>query len=250
MMDSFIADVRYTLTSMRRDRGFAAAALATLALGIGATTAVFSVVYGVLLRPLPYPESERLVRLFEEHPGAPRPPGEPPMTNALMYAWRARTQTLEGMAAYYGRAYTVSLNGEATRLHGAEVSAAAFPLLGAKPAMGRFYSPGDEAPKPKQVVVLSDRFWRDRFARRPEIVGASMMIEGQAYEVVAVAEPGFQFPDHDTQIWTPYTDPTLTDPSVQGGIWLAPTLARLKPGVTLAAAEAEGTAVAQSIPRP
>src|SRR5215510_4048182 len=105
-MDSFIADIKYTLATMRRDRGFAAAALVTLALGIGATTAVFSVVYGVLLRPLPYPDSARLVRLYEEHPGAPRPPGEPPMANTTMYAWRARAETartVDGLAAYYGR---------------------------------------------------------------------------------------------------------------------------------------------------
>jgi putative ABC transport system permease protein len=111
-MYSLLGDIKYTLIAMNRDRGFAAAALVTLALGIGATTAVFSVVYGVLLRPLPYPESERLVRVYEEHPGAPRPPGEPPLTNTTMYAWRARTQTVEGLAAYYAREYTVSLDGD------------------------------------------------------------------------------------------------------------------------------------------
>src|SRR6185295_16452745 len=141
---------------------------------------------------------------YEEHPGAPRPPGEPPMSNTTMYAWRARTQTLDGMAAYYAREYTVSSNDEATRLHGAEVSAAAFSLFGAKPAAGRFFSAGEEAPRPKPVVVLSDRFWRDRFSRRADVIGAAMTIEGQPYEIVGVADAGFHFPDHDTQIWTPY----------------------------------------------
>jgi len=249
-LSSLIADIKYTLTTMRRDRGFAAAALVTLALGIGATTAVFSFVYGVLFRPLPYPESERLVRVYEEHPGAPRPPGEPPLTNTTMYAWRARTQTVEGLAAYYAREYTVSLDGQAMRLHGAEMSAVGFALLRARPAAGRFYSPADEAPRPGRVVVLSDRFWRDRFSRRPDAIGGAMTIEGQTYEIIGVAEAGFRFPDLDTQIWTPYDHPTLTNPAVQGGIWLGPTLARLKPGATLAQVEAEGTAVARSMPRP
>src|ERR1044071_7621127 len=145
-METLLRDVRYAIATMRRNKGFAAAGVITLALGIGATTAVFSVVYGVLLKPLPYPESERLVRVYEEHPGAPRPPGEPPLTNTTMYAWRARTQTVEGLAAYYAREYTVSFDARATRLHGAEVSAAGFSLLRAKPAAGRFFTPGDEAP--------------------------------------------------------------------------------------------------------
>src|SRR3982750_3109552 len=145
-MDAFVQDLRYAVASMRRNTAFAAAALVTLALAIGATTAVFSVVYGVLLRPLPYPESDRLICVYEQPPGAPQQPGEPPLTNTTMYAWRARTQTVEGLAAYYARDYTVSLDGLATRLHGAEVSAAGFTLLRAKPAAGRFFSPVEEAP--------------------------------------------------------------------------------------------------------
>jgi predicted permease len=190
------------------------------------------------------------VRVYEEHPGAPRPPGEPPLTNTTMYVWRARTRTVEGLAAYYAREYTVSFDAQATRLHGAEVSAAGFSLLRAKPAAGRFFSPGDEAPRPKRVVVLSDRFWRDRFSRRADAIGGAMTIEGQPYEIIGVADASFHFPDSDTQIWTPYEDPTLIDPTVQGGIWLGPTLARLRPGATLAQVEAEGTAVARSVPRP
>jgi len=102
-MESVLADLKYTVVSMHRDAAFAAAALVTLALGIGATTAVCSAVYGVLIRPLPYPDADRLVRVYEEHPGAPRPPGEPPMANATMYAWRGGTGTLEGLAAHPAR---------------------------------------------------------------------------------------------------------------------------------------------------
>src|SRR5436190_20526818 len=146
MGEEILDDVKYTWVSMRRSPGFALAALVTLGLGIGATTAVFSVVYGVLLRPLPYPDSDRLVRLYEEHPGAPRPPGEPPLSNTTMYAWRDRLQTLEGLAGYYGREYTVTIGGDVVRMHGAEASPSLFTLLGVQAELGRFYAPGEDAP--------------------------------------------------------------------------------------------------------
>ena len=98
-----LREFTHALALLRRERRFAATAILTLALGIGAATAVFSVVYGVLLRPLPYPDPDRLVRLYEEHPGAPRMPGEPPLSNTTMYAWAARLETLEALAPYYAR---------------------------------------------------------------------------------------------------------------------------------------------------
>src|SRR5690349_17909151 len=115
-----VRELRHALALLRRDPRFTATAVLTLALGIGATTAVFSIVSGVLLRPLPFPEADRLVRAYEEHPGAPRPPGERPLSNTTMYAWEARLQTLEALAAYYAREYTASFDGEAVRVHGAE----------------------------------------------------------------------------------------------------------------------------------
>src|SRR4051812_10174291 len=169
LTDAIVSDVKYTWVSMRRSPAFAVAALVTLGLGIGATTAVFSVVYGVLLRPLPYPDPDRLVPLYEEHPGAPRPPGEPPLSNTTMDAWRARTQTLEGLASYYAREFTVVVDGEATRLHGAEVAASAFQLLHATALAGRLFTSSDEAPKPRRVVVVSERFRRERLAQRAQV---------------------------------------------------------------------------------
>jgi putative ABC transport system permease protein len=249
-MDGVVRDVRYALATMRRDRGYAAAAILTLALGIGATTAVFSVVYGVLMRPLPYADSGRLVRLFEEHPGAPRPPGDPQLSNTTLYAWRDRLQTLDGIAAYYAREYTVALGGNATRVHGAEVSPSLFGLLGATPALGRFLRAGDDARNANRFVVIGDRLWREHLAGAADVIGRTLTIEGTAHEVVGVAPPGLGFPDHDTQLWTPYDDPTLADPSVQGGMWLSQALGRLKFGVSRGQAEAEGTAIAQSVKRP
>src|SRR3954466_480032 len=107
-MDAITQDFKYARTVLRRERGFTAAAILALALGIGATTAVFSVVYGVLLRPLPYPDADRLVPIYEEHPGAPRPPGEPETSNITLNAWGARLRSLEPIAPYYALEYTVA----------------------------------------------------------------------------------------------------------------------------------------------
>ena len=252
-MDTLLRDLRYALTTLKRDKAFAVAALLTLALGIGATTAVFSTVYGVLLRPLPYPEPDRLVRVYEEHPGGVRMPGEPPLSNTTMYVWQQGMQTLEGIAAYYGREYTVAASGDspdAERVHGAEAASEAFALLRATPELGRFFVAREDRPDANKVVVISDRLWRERFGARPDAIGATLTLDDQPHEIVGVARPDFRFPDRDVQLWTPYEDPTLTDPATQGGMWVAPTIGRLRPGVTLTQAEAEGTTAARSVKRP
>src|SRR6185503_1344625 len=138
-METLLKDIRYACAMMRRNKGFTTAGLLTLALGIGATTAVFSVVYGVLLRPLPYPAAERLVRLSEEHPGANSPLRAPLLSNLTYYAWSAAPRTLDRFAAYRTSAYTVTRDGESVRLDGAAVTASLFPMLGETPALGRFF---------------------------------------------------------------------------------------------------------------
>src|SRR3954470_19441158 len=171
-----LRDLTQALSLLRRERRFAATAIVTLALGIGAATAVFSVAYGVLLRPLPYPDSERLVRIYEEHPGAPRMPGEPPLSTTTMYAWSARLQTLEALAAYYAREYTASFDGQAVRVHGAEASPSLFPLLRARAQLGRFYRPGEDAPRANLFVVIGDRLWREQFGASVDVVGRSILL--------------------------------------------------------------------------
>jgi predicted permease len=249
-MEILLADAAHAFRVLRRDARFSIAALTTLALGIGATTAVFSTIYSVLFRPLPYADAGRLVRVYEVHQGAPLPPGDPQLANTTMYAWRRRLKTLEDMAAYYGREYTVTFDGEAVRIHGAEASSSLFPLLRVNAQVGRFFTAAEDAPNANRVVVISDRLWRRRFGTRSDVIGRAIAIESKVCTIVGVAPPDFAFPDREVELWTPYEDPTLTDPSVQGGMWLAPTLGRLKPGVTRASAEAEGTAAARSMPRP
>src|SRR5262245_43200718 len=142
-METLLQDVRYAVTIMRRNPGFTAAGLLTLALGIGATTAVFSIVYGVLMRPLPYPDADRLMRLSEEHPGGNSPLRVPMLSNLTYHAWSHSPATIEQFAAYSYDEYTVALPGGAVRLVGAPVTPSLFPLLGATPALGRFFVADD-----------------------------------------------------------------------------------------------------------
>lgn len=249
-MRTAIADVRYAVRVLRRDRHFTIAALLALTLATGMTTAVFSVIYGVLLRPLPYPEPDRLVRIYEEHPGAPKPPGDPQMTNTTLNAWSAKLAALEAIAPYGPIDYTVGLPDGAVRLHGADVGAGIFSILRASPALGRFIAPGENVDGASRVVVLSDRLWRERFGGKPDVIGRSIPIDGTPHRIVGIARPGFRFPDDSTLLWRPYVDPTVKDPTVQGGVWMISALGRLKARATPAQASAEGTTLAQRLTRP
>jgi predicted permease len=252
-MDGLAQDLRYAVASMRRNTAFAAAALSTLALGIGATTAVFSVVYGVLLRPLPFRDPDRLVRLSEEHPGANSPLRAPMLSNLTYDAWSVAPRTIEQLAAYLSSAYTVTRDGESARIDGANLTPSLFTMLGETPALGRFFRAEDAADGAAAVAVLSDRGWRERFAADPAIVGRGVVINGQPATIVGVARPGLAFPDRDALMWMPLVVPPPSAGAVAGrrgrmSVLLA--LARLKPGVTPAQAEAEGTAAARTTVRP
>ncbi len=251
-MDTLVQDVRHALWALRRSPGFAAAGLLTLALGIGATTAVFSVIYGVLLRPLPYPGSERIVRLSEEHPGAVSPLSAPMLSNLTYYAW-AQPRTIEQLAAYRYDEFTVSLHDGGARLVGARVTPSLFPLLGQSPAAGRFFVSGEGREGTDKIVVLSDRVWHERFNADPSVIGRVIPIDGEPHQVVGVTRPGFYFPDRDTLLWAPMDVPPPSPDAVagkQGRLSVLRALARLKPGISTAQAEAEGTAAARRTIRP
>src|SRR3954463_3387616 len=252
-MDALVQDLRYALASMRRNLPFAAAALSTLALGIGATTAVFSVVYGVLLRPLPFREPDRLVRLSEEHPGGNSPLRIPMLSNLTYDAWSTAPRTIEQLAAYLSSAYTVTRDGESVRLDGANLTPSLFTMLGETPARGRFFRSDDATVGAPAVAVLSDRGWRERFGADASVVGLGVVIDGRPATIVGVARPGLAFPDREALMWMPLVVPPPSADAVAGrrgrmSVLLA--LARLKPGVTTLQAEAEGTAAARTTVRP
>lgn len=249
-LDTLAADVRYTLTSARRSKGFFATALLTFALGIGITTAMMSAAYSVLLKPLPYPDSGRIVQVWEEHPGAERIPGDPPLANTTFYAWRARLKSLDQLGLYGQRDFTMTFPGESVRIHGGEVSPAVFDVLRATPQLGRFFIAADDVAGHHDFVVLSDRLWRERFNASPTVLGQVVTVDNRPHVVVGIAKPGLAFPDKDVLMWTPFDDPTILAPDTQGGMWLGNAVGRLKAGMTTHDVEAEGTSAARSVPRP
>ncbi len=247
-METLWRDIRQTLRWMVRQKGFTAAACLTLALGIGANTAIFSIVWGVLLKPLPYADPGRLVQVWEEHPGANAPLRGSFFSDVTLESWSRSMSTLEGVAAYSDEVLTVGRE-EPERLPGASVSPSLFPLLRVAPAAGRFFLPEEAAKDAPCVVVLSHALWSHRFGSSPAAVGRSIFVEGRPCSVVGVAPAGFSFPTPGVALWVPYViDPPRTPQ--QRGIVVFSALARLRPGATPLQAEAEGTAAARAVPRP
>jgi len=245
-LEVLVQDVRLALRVMRRNPGFAAAVLVTLALGIGANTAVFSVVYGVLLRPLPYPEPDRLVRIWEEHPGASAPLRGTALSDLTYHAWNESLRTLEGMAAHSTRRFAVTGFDEPMRVEGAAVAPGLFPLLRTTPALGRFFRAEEAVGEAAPVVVLSDGFWRDRFGGDPAAVGRALVLNDRVHTIIGVAAPSFYFPDRTARVWTPLAARRRSGPN-DTSVSRMQVIARLASGVTPAQAEAEGTAAARSV---
>ena len=243
-----LADLRYALVTFRRVPTMAATALATLGLGIGATTAVFAIVNAVLLQPLPYPASQQLVRLWEEQPGGSSPAGNRWLSQSTRAAWIQRSRTVEDIAAYATYDYTVRIGDESSRVSGSAVSSGVFGLLRATPAIGRFFTSGDDREGAAAVAVLSDQLWGEWYHRDPAIVGTTILIDGRPHTIVGVARPGFGFPAPDVLLWEPNVLPSDGAGSARMVAFTA--LGRLRPGVTTAQAEAEGTAAARGVPRP
>jgi putative ABC transport system permease protein len=245
-METLFQDLRYAIVSAHRHLGFAAAVLITIALGIGATTAVFSIVYGVLVRPLPYPAGDRLVRLWEEHPGGVSPAGNRWLSNHTYFAWVTHARTLEGIGAYATYDYTVTFGDEAARLPGSAVSPSVFALLGVTPARGRFFTPEEIQEGLNQVVVISDRLWHDRYGSDTAIIGRSLIIDEKPHTIVGIARPDLRFPDNRVLFWVPNAIPLVTPDATRP----FSALGRLRSGVTTAQAESEGTAIARIVGRP
>ena len=248
-MDTFLQDIRHSLRVLIKNPGFTAVALGTLTLGIGATTAVFGVVNATLLRPLPYPDADRLVRIQEEHPmnrGREMPAF---MTSDTLEAWRENPQAIDQIAGYTGRSFTYQDESEPVRVRGAAVSPALFPLLRATAWLGRVFTEDEEASAAQPVAVLSYARWQTRHDADPRVLGRLITLDDVSYSVIGVMPEGFYFPDRETEIWIPLT---LTTPQQRPGqrfIIAFSGLARLKDGVSLAQAEAEGqTIVGRQVP--
>ncbi|MGA2369106.1 MAG: ABC transporter permease [Candidatus Korobacteraceae bacterium] len=236
-------DIRYGWRALRKSPGFTAVAVLVLALGIGANTAIFSVVNAVLLRPLPFDQPDRLVQLYHVPPQASFP-GIPifSVSPANFLDWRSQAHSFDGMSAYgFGR-YTLTGTGrpEAIRMVGA--TSGFFSVLHAEPLLGRVFMESEDQPGREHEVVLSYDLWRTHFAGDPAIVGKNIQLNGEAYTVIGVMRPGFEFPvsgdpDARPQMWKPLAwtpqERAIRDDHNYG------VIARLKPGATLEQAKAE-----------
>jgi putative ABC transport system permease protein len=241
-MNTLWQDLRYGARMLLKNPGFTLIAVITLALGIGANTAIFSVVNGVLLRPLPYADPDRLVQVWETRPreGDYEFSASPPN----FVDWRNQSQSYEQMAAYRWEAFNLTGGDQPERLVGARVSASFFAALGIKSVLGRVFLPEEEQAGRDRVAVMSHRVWQSRFGSDPHVIGRTLTLNGESFTVVGVAPPGFQFPER-AEMWVPLAF-TAEELNQRGShfLWV---IARLKPNVTLAQAQAEMTTIARRL---
>ncbi len=234
-------DVRFALRGLMRSPGFATVALVTLALGIGANTAVFSLVDGVLLRPLPFEESGELLEVGHQDGQGDRLG----MSQGLYLVYDEHARTLEGIALHQGTAANLVTDREPHRVTGEAVTPGFFEVLRAEPALGRTFSEEEGRPGGEPVVILGHALWRTTFGADPRIVGITLLMDGVARRVVGVMPEGFAWPDPDTRFWLPL----VIDPAqAPVGDFSPRALARLAPGSSLNAAQAETATLMSRLP--
>jgi putative ABC transport system permease protein len=249
-------DVRYALRTLARNPGFAAVAILTLALGIGANTAIFTVFNGILLHPLPYPHPERLVAVQEVVPKFEKYGATLPVNSWHFREWRKHNRSFDQLALVSEVDFTLTSGGEPVRLVGARVSSSLFPMLGIQAALGRTFLEEEDQPGHDRVMVISDRLWTNQFHRDPAIVGSKIVLDGQPYEVVGVLAPATRIPTDGQlysmargsvteDIWKPFaiSDDEL---SIMGDFDYG-CVGRLKPGVSVAQATSDLNAVQNTI---
>jgi putative ABC transport system permease protein len=230
-LDNAARDVRHATRALRKSPGFAAAAILTLALGIGANAAIFTLVDSILLRPLPYPDAERLVTIGHAAPGLNL--SDAGASGGTYLHYRAQNQAFEEIGAYYENAVELSGGGDPERVHIAMATPSLFSVLGAKAAAGRVFVEAEERKNDPVPVLISHELWRRRFGSDPDIVGRIIHLNRAPREVIGVLESGFDFPRRETAVW--YADaPSPSSPDVANFYYSA--VGRLKPGVRAEAA--------------
>ena len=249
-----LQDVRYAIRGLWHRPAFTSISLLMLALGIGASAAVFSVVHAVLLEPLPYREPDRLVQIWETNP--PRNWTHALVAPANFLDWRARNRSFEAIAYYVGNDgkgpditdATLTGAGDPDRVRGMQVSANFFSVLGTDAALGRTFTSEEEQRGQTGVIVLSDGFWRRRFAGDPTVVGRSLELDGASVRVIGVMPRRFDFPGGDIDYWVPrfFNEPLYR--TMRRPHWFR-TIARVAPGVTLEQARADMTRIAGELER-
>jgi len=212
-------DTRFAVRSLMRAPGFAAVVIGTLALGIGANTAIFSVVHAVLLRSLPYPGADRFFKIdaqFDPDDGSGTKTSGAPGSLRDLEVLRSRARTISNMGTYGLMAVTLSGRGESVHLSGVEISPQVMAMLGATPLMGRLLEPREETRGRDRVTVISYSMWQRRLGGDDAILGKALVLDGMQYEVVGVMRPGFQFPNADAEFWVPYVWGPMARPVLVG----------------------------------
>jgi len=243
-IESLWQDVRCGLRMLRKNAGFAMVAVLTLALGIGANTAIFSVIHAVLLSPLPYDHPDRITLVRESNPskGFEQFSVSPP--NYM--DWKNAAGAFEQMASMSRGQFSYTGGAEPERLVGARVAASFFSVLGAQPELGRTFLPDDDVVGKASVVVLSHGLWTQHFGSDPQVIGKSLTLDGESYRVIGVMRNGFQFP-RGVQLWLPSEfDERSLSPRARGAHYLT-VIARLKPGASIDQAQAEMVAISKRL---
>jgi putative ABC transport system permease protein len=241
-MENLLHDARYSVRMLRKNPGFTAVALVALALGIGANSAIFSVVNAVLLRPLPFKDPASLVRIWGklDQVGIPKNWISQPELLDI----KEQSQTIEDLAAYETGGANLTSSGDPARVNMASVNASLFPLLGIQPSIGRTFLEEEDKPGRDKVVLVGDALWRSRFGADPEMVGKTIGLSGTTYTVIGIMPAGFRFPDQD-ELWVPLAiDTANLDNRGNHGLEV---IARLKPGVTPQQAQADLTNIAATL---
>jgi putative ABC transport system permease protein len=244
-LEDFARDLQYAFQQFLRNKNFFAIAAVTLALGIGATTAIFSTVSAVLLRPFPYRDAERLTSVWCTVPSK----GIPKMGCALpdLQEIAARNRSFESLASYYSDDINVT-DGTPERVSGVRASAGLFSVLGVTPAIGRTCSRSEETFGRNHVVVLSDALWHERFAGMPGVIGKVVHLNGEPYTVIGVMPPDFEFPNRRTRVWMPMSFAPSDDMATRDNHFID-SIARLRPDVTFKQSKADLAGIARQLER-
>jgi putative ABC transport system permease protein len=241
-MGTLWQDMRYGMRTLLKRPGFTIVAVVALALGIGANTAIFSIVYAFLLRPLPFKEPDKLVVVFDKQPGLDTAPASFPEFDD----WRKQSQAFEEMAALYHSNFNLTGTHEPERVRGALVSENYFSLFGSAPMLGRSFSAEDDRPGSQPVVILSHWLWQTEFGANPEIAGRTLMLDGTAYTIIGVmpATAPSLSGANKTALWMPLEREL---PWKERGSHFLNVFARLKPGVSLERAQADMNLIAERL---
>lgn len=239
--------LKQTIRSLALRPGFAALVVGTLAVAIGANSAIFSILHGVVLQPLPYEQPDELLMIWESNPSQGL--DQATTSSATFVDWRERSDAFESMAAYRYRGYTLTLDDAPQRIASLEASPALFSLLGVSPVLGRAFTPEEEAPGNERLVILSHGAWQNRFGADASVLGTTIPLDGEPHTVVGVMPAGFTFPpgDADVEVWSPLTlelEDLLSRPHRMYN-----TVGRLADSVTSDQARTEMAAISQELAR-